>query len=97
MCRLVLIVPCCARPNAQEATNKHLRPGADCVGEEKPNVLHCPPVSKRIHLDRVLASQKTACPKCGRAIEPAEIRRVNFEEMVCPSCGSQFRAGSNQK
>ena len=28
---------------------------------------------------------KTVCPTCSRIIEPAEIRRVNFEEMVCPS------------
>jgi DNA-directed RNA polymerase subunit M/transcription elongation factor TFIIS len=34
---------------------------------------------------------KTVCPTCGRVIEPAEIRSGNFEEMVCPSCSSQFR------
>ena len=33
--------------------------------------LHMP---KRINLDRMLASQKTAYPKCGRLIESAEIR-----------------------
>jgi len=25
-------------------------------------------------------------------IEPAEIQRVNFEEMICPSCGERFDA-----
>ena len=38
-----------------------------------------------------LAAMKTVCPTCARVIEPAEIRRGNFEEMVCPSCSSQFR------
>jgi hypothetical protein len=26
-------------------------------------------------------------------IEPAEFRRVSFEEIECPACGSRFRGG----
>jgi len=27
----------------------------------------------------------TKCPKCGREIQPSEIRRVSFEDMACPT------------
>jgi len=46
----------------------------------------------KIDLQEVLASLNTTCPKCGRVIEPQEIRRVNFEEMICPGCGERFDA-----
>ncbi len=44
----------------------------------------CPPRGK-IHLQDILASLSVTCPKCGRVIQPAEIRRVNFEEMSLPA------------
>ena len=50
------------------------------------------PSRKKIDLKKVLASLNTICPKCGWVIEPYEIRRVNFEEMVCPGCGERFDA-----
>jgi len=50
------------------------------------------PSRKKIDLQKVLASLNTTCPKCGRVIEPQEIRRVNFEEMICPGCGEPFDA-----
>jgi len=52
---------------------------------------------KKIHMDQVLASLYTPCPKCGYKIQPAEIRRVNSEEMLCPACGAQFQAGNGSK
>ena len=30
------------------------------------------------------------CPKCGRVIPPAEVRRVDFERIECPVCGERF-------
>jgi len=50
------------------------------------------PSRKKIDLQKVLASLNTICPKCGRVIEPQEIRRVNFELMICPGCGERFAA-----
>ena len=50
------------------------------------------PSRKKINLQKVLASLNTTCPKCGRVIEPQEIRRVNFEEMICPECSERFDA-----
>jgi len=40
------------------------------------------PSRKKIDLQNVLACLNTTCPKCGRVIEPQEIRSVNFELMV---------------
>jgi len=48
------------------------------------------PSRKKIDMQKVLACLNTICPKCGRVIEPQEIRRVNFEEMICPECGEAF-------
>ena len=50
------------------------------------------PSRKKIDLQSVLACLNTTCPKCGRVIEPQEIRRVNLEEMISPSCGERFDA-----
>ena len=48
------------------------------------------PSRKKIDYEKVFAALNTTCPKCGRVIEPQEIRRVNFEEMLCPGCGERF-------
>jgi ribosomal protein S27AE len=48
------------------------------------------PSRKKIDYEKVFASLNTTCPKCGRVIEPQEIRRVSFEEMICPDCGERF-------
>ena len=48
----------------------------------------------KIHLQDILASSLLLCPKCGKAIQPAEIRRVNFEEMR--STGALARASTHQ-
>ena len=45
------------------------------------------PSRKKIDLKRVsLASLNTTCPKCQAVIEPAQIRRINFDEIKCPWC-----------
>jgi ribosomal protein S27AE len=49
------------------------------------------PKKQKINLEKVLASLNTLCPKCGCSIEPARIRRVSFDEMVCPACGARFK------
>jgi hypothetical protein len=50
------------------------------------------PSRKKIDLKKIIDSLHTICPKCARVIEPHEIRRVNFEEMICPECGERFDA-----
>jgi DNA-directed RNA polymerase subunit RPC12/RpoP len=54
------------------------------------------PRFKKINLGKVKECLGTVCPKCGRVIEPAEIQRVNFEEIACPDCGSRFQAGKGK-
>jgi ribosomal protein S27AE len=49
---------------------------------------------KKINLEKVLASLDTICPKCGKVITPAEVKRIDFERMECPACGEQFTQGA---
>ena len=30
------------------------------------------------------------CPKCGKAISPAEVQRIDFERIECSACGERF-------
>jgi len=46
--------------------------------------------SRKINLEKVRASLDAACPKCGKLIPPAEVRRIDFERIECPVCGEQF-------
>ena len=48
------------------------------------------PRSRKINLAKVQASLDTICPKCGKTISPAEVRRVDFTRMECPACGERF-------
>jgi predicted RNA-binding Zn-ribbon protein involved in translation (DUF1610 family) len=48
-------------------------------------------------LKKILASLTTTCSKCGRVIQPSEIRRVNFELMICPECGVHFDAAKTKR
>jgi phage FluMu protein Com len=41
----------------------------------------------------VKASLSTPCPHCGHAIAPAELRRVDFEQVRCPRCKQAFIPG----
>ena len=47
-------------------------------------------VTRKLNLDKVQASLDKVCPKCGKAISPAEVRRIDFERMECPACGERF-------
>jgi hypothetical protein len=49
------------------------------------------PKKQKINLEKVLAPMNTLCPKCGRVIQPAEIRRVSFDEIECPERGARFK------
>jgi predicted RNA-binding Zn-ribbon protein involved in translation (DUF1610 family) len=51
------------------------------------------PSSRKINLDEVQASLDKVCPKCGRVIPPAEVRRIDFEHIECPVCGERFVPG----
>jgi hypothetical protein len=53
-------------------------------------MLRTMPSSRKINLEKVRASLDVVCPKCGRAIPPAEVRRVDFERIECPACGKKF-------
>jgi ribosomal protein S27AE len=46
--------------------------------------------ARKINLEKVRASLDSVCPKCGRVIPPAEVRRVDFERIECPACGARF-------
>jgi ribosomal protein S27AE len=48
------------------------------------------PRSRKINLEKVLASLHTT-PKCGFAITPDQVKRVDFERMECPKCGERFQ------
>jgi predicted RNA-binding Zn-ribbon protein involved in translation (DUF1610 family) len=45
---------------------------------------------RNVNLEKVLASLDTICAKCGKAISPAEVKRIDFELMECPACGERF-------
>ena len=51
----------------------------------------------KINLQKVLASLNTPCPKCGHLITPAEIKRVSWEEIECPTCGERFDASKTKR
>jgi uncharacterized repeat protein (TIGR03803 family) len=39
------------------------------------------PGSRKINLEKVLASLDAVCPKCGKVISPAEVRPIDFEHV----------------
>jgi hypothetical protein len=41
------------------------------------------PRSRKINLAKVRASLDAVCPKCGKVIPPAEVRRIDFERIEC--------------
>ena len=47
-------------------------------------------MTRKVNLEKVQASLDAACPKCGKAISPAEVRRIDFERIECPACGERF-------
>jgi hypothetical protein len=50
------------------------------------------PSRKKVDIEKVLASLNVSCPKRGRIIEPQDIQRVSWEEILCPDCGNRFDA-----
>jgi len=54
-------------------------------------------MGRKIDYQKVMASLNTTYPKCGRVIVPAEIRRVDFDTMICPECGERFEAVKRSK
>ena len=44
-------------------------------------------MAKKVNLEKMQASLDAECPKCGKAISPAEVKRIDFERMKCPACG----------
>jgi ribosomal protein S27AE len=54
------------------------------------------PRSRKINLDKVLASLDKTCPKCGFTITPDLVKRVDFERIECPKCGERFRSDAGK-
>jgi predicted RNA-binding Zn-ribbon protein involved in translation (DUF1610 family) len=54
------------------------------------------PKSRKVNLEKVQAFLGVICPKCGDIISPAQIRRVDFEHIVCPVCGERFALSGKQ-
>jgi hypothetical protein len=48
------------------------------------------PRSRKVNIEKVLASLDTIWPECGKAISPVEMQRIDFERMKCPACGERF-------
>jgi predicted RNA-binding Zn-ribbon protein involved in translation (DUF1610 family) len=49
------------------------------------------PRSRKINLEKVLATLDAKCPKCGVTITPDQVKRLDFERMECPKCGAKFQ------
>jgi predicted RNA-binding Zn-ribbon protein involved in translation (DUF1610 family) len=55
-------------------------------------------MARKIKLDKVQASLDAVCPKCGKVISSAEVRRADFVQMECPACGERFTSdGQSEK
>jgi hypothetical protein len=52
--------------------------------------------SRKINLEKVRASLDALCPKCGKLIPPAEMRRIDFERMERLACGERFVPGGEE-
>jgi DNA-directed RNA polymerase subunit RPC12/RpoP len=51
------------------------------------------PRKPRINLEKVNAALNTICTKCGYAIPPDGIRRIDSAQIKCPECGQRFTPG----
>jgi ribosomal protein L37AE/L43A len=51
-------------------------------------------MARKVNLEKVQASLDKLCPKCGKLISPAEVRRIDFERIECPACREQFVSGA---
>jgi hypothetical protein len=51
------------------------------------------PRSRKVNLERALASLNTTCPKCGKVITPVEMQRIDFQRMSVRRAGSGFALG----
>jgi len=48
------------------------------------------PQKQKINRDKVNAALNTRCTKCGCLITPAQIVRVDSQQIQCPECGERF-------
>jgi hypothetical protein len=51
------------------------------------------PSKQKINLEKVMAALNTICTKCGYAIPPDRIRRIDSEQIKCSECGQRFTPG----
>lgn len=52
------------------------------------------PARGKIDLEKVKASLSTFCPHCGHEIAPAELRRIDFDQVLCPRVKQPSRRGN---
>jgi predicted RNA-binding Zn-ribbon protein involved in translation (DUF1610 family) len=55
------------------------------------------PARKKINLGKVKASLSILCPQCGHEIAPAELRRFDFNKVLCPKCKAIFAPGLSRR
>jgi hypothetical protein len=48
------------------------------------------PRSRKVNLEKVKASRDKTCPKCGAAITPERVKRLEFNVMECPVAARGF-------
>jgi hypothetical protein len=48
------------------------------------------PQKPKINLEKVKAALNTLCTKCGYAIPPDRVRRIDFQKVECPECREHF-------
>jgi predicted RNA-binding Zn-ribbon protein involved in translation (DUF1610 family) len=55
------------------------------------------PRKPKINLEKVKAALNTICTKCGYAIPPDRICRIDSEQIKCPEFGQRFTPGIRVK
>jgi hypothetical protein len=53
------------------------------------------PSKQKINRAKVMASLDTICTKCGYAIPPGDLRRIDTFLIECPKCGGRFNAAES--
>ena len=55
------------------------------------------PRREKINLEKVKASLSVPYPECGHTVSPAELLRIDSEQVRCPKCGAIFKPLSREK
>jgi predicted RNA-binding Zn-ribbon protein involved in translation (DUF1610 family) len=55
------------------------------------------PSKQKINRAMIMASLNTICTKCGLAISPGDLRRIDTFRIECPKCGQRFGGASERE